>query len=74
VLVPLAALTRDAAGRAVVLVVDGGHARPQPVETGAADARHVLVRKGLAGGEPVVAVAEGVKANQRVQAAPGAPP
>jgi RND family efflux transporter MFP subunit len=74
VLVPLAALTRDAAGRAVVLVVDGGHARPQPVETGAADARHVLVRKGLAGGEPVVAVAEGVKANQRVQVAPGAPP
>lgn len=74
VLVPLAALARDAAGHAVVLVVDRGRARPQPVETGGADARHVLVRKGLAGGEPVVAVAEGVKANQRVQPAPGTQP
>jgi RND family efflux transporter MFP subunit len=70
VLVPLTALTRDSTGRAVVLIVDGGRTRAQPVVTGGADARHVLVRSGLAGGETVVAVAEGVKPNQRVQPAP----
>lgn len=69
VLVPLTALTRDSSGRAVVLIVAGGRTRPQPVVTGAADARHVLVRNGLAGGETVVAVAEGVKPDQRVQPA-----
>ena len=74
VLIPLEALTRDAAGRTVVLVIDRGRTRLQPVETGGADARHVLVRKGLAGGEAVVAVAEGVRANQRVQPASGAMP
>ncbi len=74
VLVPLTALARDSTGRAVVLIVDGGRTRAQPVVTGGADARHVLVRKGLAGGEAVVAVAEGVKPNQRVQPAPVAAP
>jgi HlyD family secretion protein len=74
VLVPLTALTRDSAGRAVVLIVDGGRTRAQPVVTGGADARHVLVRTGLAGGEAVVAAADGVRANQRVQAAAGAAP
>jgi HlyD family secretion protein len=70
VLVPLAALTRDRE-RAGVLVVDAGHTRFRPVETAGADTRHVLVRKGLAGGESVVAVAEGVRANQRVRPVSG---
>lgn len=72
VLVPLTALTRDKAGRQGVLVVDGGRARLEPVETAGADARQVLVRKGLAGGEAVVAVASGVSANQRVRSASAA--
>jgi RND family efflux transporter MFP subunit len=72
VLVPLTALTRDKAGRQGVLVVDGGRARFEPVETAGADARQVLVRKGLAGGEAVVAVASGVSANQRVRSASAA--
>lgn len=76
VLVPLTALTRDKAGRPGVLIidggVDGGRTRFQIVETAGADARQVLVRKGLAGGETVVAVATGVSANQRVRPASGA--
>jgi HlyD family secretion protein len=76
VLVPLAALTRDKAGRQGVLVidggVDGGRTRFQVVETAGADARQVLVRKGVAGGDAVVAVATGVSANQRVRPAAAA--
>ena len=71
-LVPLAALLRDRSGKQGVLVVDGGRTRFQEVETGAADAHRVLIRKGLSGGESVVAVATGVTANQRVQPASGA--
>lgn len=71
ILVPLAALTRDRTGRQGVLVIDAGRARFQPVETGGADTRMALVRSGLEGGESVVAVAEGVAANQRVRPAPG---
>ena len=74
VLVPLTALTRDKAGRQGVLVIeggaDGGRTSFQPVETAGADARHALVRKGLGGGEAVVAEAAGVVANQRVRPAP----
>ena len=74
VLVPLTALTRDKAGRQGVLVIeggaDGGRTSFQPVETAGADARHALVRTGLAGGESVVAEAAGVVANQRVRPAP----
>lgn len=74
VLVPLTALTRDKAGRQGVLVIeggaDGGRTSFQPVETAGADTRHALVRKGLAGGEAVVAEAAGVVANQRVRPAP----
>ena len=77
-LLPLAALTRDKAGRQGVWVieggVDGGRTRFQPVETARADARQVLIHKGLAGGETVVAVATGVAANQRVRPAPGSAP
>ncbi len=71
IVVPLAALTRDRAGRQGVLVIDAGRARFRPVETSGADARRVLVRSGLEGGESVVAVADGVAANQRVRPAPG---
>lgn len=72
ILVPLAALLRDGAGRQGVLVIDSGRTRFVPVRTGGADARHALVLDGLAGGESVVAVAAGVKANAPVRAASGA--
>jgi HlyD family secretion protein len=74
ILVPLAALVRDAGGRQGVLRVEDGRARFQAVETAGADATRVLVRKGLAGGEPIVAVAVGVKPGQRVRPATGAVP
>jgi RND family efflux transporter MFP subunit len=74
IVVPLAALTRDGAGRQGVLVVEGGRTRFQPVETAGADAGRLLVRKGLSGGESVVAVAAGVAINLRVRAASGAAP
>lgn len=86
ILVPLTALTRDKTGREGVLVVDGGDGDGgrggrtlfQVVETGGADASQVLIRKGLAGGEIVVAKAAGVSANRRVRptaiAAPAAAP
>jgi RND family efflux transporter MFP subunit len=69
IVVPLAALTRDRGGRQGVLVVDDGRTRFQPVETGAADARRVLVRQGLVGNESLVAEASGVSDRQRVRAA-----
>jgi HlyD family secretion protein len=72
ILVPLTALTRDRAGHQGLLVVVGGRTRFQPVETSGSDAGQVLVRKGLAGGESIVAVAEGVAASQRVRPASGA--
>jgi HlyD family secretion protein len=72
ILVPLTALTRDRAGHLGLLIVDGGRTRFQPVETGGADAKQVLVRKGLVGGESVVAVAQGVAAGRRVRPASGA--
>jgi HlyD family secretion protein len=74
ILVPLAALVRDAGGRQGVLRVEDGRARFQAVEMAGADATRVLVRKGLAGGEPIVAVAVGVKPGQRVRPATGAVP
>jgi multidrug efflux pump subunit AcrA (membrane-fusion protein) len=67
--VPLAALLRDGSGRQGVLVIENGRARFREVETAAADAASVLVHKGLAGGEPVVALAAGVKPGQRVRPA-----
>lgn len=74
IVVPLTALTRDRTGRQGVLVIDAGRTRFQSVETAGADASQVLVRKGLSGGEAVVAVAAGVVANQRVKPAAGAAP
>lgn len=74
IIVPLAALTRDSTGRQGVLVIDAGRTRFQSVDTAGANARQVLVRKGLTGGEAVVAVAAGVVANRRVKPADGAAP
>jgi len=64
--VPLTALTRDRDGRQGVLVVVDARTQFRPVQTGASDGQLVLIGKGLAGGERVVAAAEGVKAGARV--------
>ncbi|MCX8114995.1 MAG: efflux RND transporter periplasmic adaptor subunit [Burkholderiaceae bacterium] len=69
IVVPLAALTRNAEGVRGVLVVADGRTRFRPVETGGADGERVLIRKGLAAGERIVAQAQGVRANLRVRAA-----
>ena len=82
ILVPLTALTRDKAGREGVMVIDdgsgdggkGGRTRFQAVQTGGADASQVLIRKGLAGGETVVAKAAGITANRRVRPASASAP
>ncbi|MCW5636287.1 MAG: efflux RND transporter periplasmic adaptor subunit [Rubrivivax sp.] len=70
VVVPLGALTRDRQGRPGVLVVTGSRTEFRPVQTGASDTQRVVVERGLAAGERVVARAEGVKAGVRVQAQP----
>jgi len=74
IVVPLTALTRDRIGRPGVLVIETGRTRFQAIETAGADANQVLVRKGLSGGEAVVAVAAGVVANRRVKPASGTTP
>lgn len=66
-LVPLAALTRDKTGRQGVLLIANGRTRFQPVETGGADAKQVLIRQGLAAGDTVAATAAGLTANVRVR-------
>jgi len=66
-LVPLAALTRDKTGRQGVLVIADGRTRFQPVETGGADDKQVLIRQGLAAGDRVAAKAAGLTANVRVR-------
>jgi len=53
--IPQEALTRDRDGRVGVLQVVEGRARFTPVTAGAAHAGRVVVRKGLAAGDPVVA-------------------
>lgn len=68
-LVPLSALTRGRDGHEGLLVIDGARTRFRPVEIAGADTRNVLIRSGLAKGESFVAVAEGVKAHQRVRTA-----
>jgi RND family efflux transporter MFP subunit len=67
IVVPLSALTRDRAGRRGVLVVNEGRTAFRPVTTGTSDGKRVIVRKGLAAGERVVAPAAGVKAGIRVK-------
>lgn len=68
VVVPVAALVRNA-GKPGVLVVREGRAVFQPVRTGAADAGRVVVAEGLAAGERVVAPPQGVKPGARVRQA-----
>ena len=65
---PVTALTRDRDGRQGVLEVVDARTAFRPVQTGASDGERVLVRKGLAAGDVVVAQPQGVKANMRVQA------
>lgn len=72
IVMPLAALTRDRDGAQGVLVIDGGRTRFRAVQTGPADAQRVLIVKGLAVGERVVAQAAGVQVGARVQLPAGA--
>ncbi len=65
--VPVSALMRNREGRQGVLVVSDARTAFRPIETGGADARQVIVTKGLAGGERVVAPAAGIKAGMRVR-------
>lgn len=68
IVVPLTSLTRDRDGRQGVLAILDSRTEFHPVQTGAGDGQRVLIVKGLAGGERVVAKAEAVKAGMRVQA------
>lgn len=68
IVVPLTVLTRDRAGRQGVLVVVGSRSEFRPVQTGASDDQRVLIGKGLALGERIVAKADDVKAGMRVKA------
>jgi RND family efflux transporter MFP subunit len=66
--VPVAALVQNA-GKQGVLVLDDGRARFRPVATGAADGTRVVVHKGLAAGDVVVADPQRVKPGSRVRPA-----
>ena len=66
--IPLAALMRDREGRQGVLKVVDGRTRFVSVTTGPAHDGRVIVRRGLVAGDSVVARAEGIVANLRVQA------
>jgi RND family efflux transporter MFP subunit len=68
IVVPPTALMRDRTGRQGVLVVVDSRSEFRPVQTGASDAQRVLIGKGLAVGERIVAVADDVKAGMRVKA------
>ncbi|MCL4745858.1 MAG: efflux RND transporter periplasmic adaptor subunit [Burkholderiaceae bacterium] len=68
IVVPLASLTRDRAGRQGVLVVLDSRTEFRPVQTGTSDAHGVLIAKGLTAGERVVAKAEDVRSGVRVRA------
>jgi RND family efflux transporter MFP subunit len=72
IVVPLAALTR-VQGRQGVLLVNGGRAHFRPVDTGAADETHVLIRSGVTAGEIVIVPAQGVRPDARVRVAAAAP-
>lgn len=67
IVVPVTALTRDPGGRRGVLIAADSRAEFRPVQTGAADDRQVLITRGLAAGERVVAAADGVRAGMRVR-------
>ena len=67
--VPVAALVQNQ-GKQGVLVVRDGRAQFQGVQTGAADAATVVIRKGMAAGEAVIAAPQGVKPGTRVRSIP----
>ena len=69
VLVPAAALRRDAAGNTFVWVVRDGRARQAPVETAGEVGDRVRIAKGLAGGEAVVVGTPPVRDGARVRIA-----
>jgi RND family efflux transporter MFP subunit len=70
VVVPVSALVENS-GKPGVLVVAEGRAQFRPIETGAADGGRVIVRKGLAAGDAVIAKPAGVKPGARVRPASG---
>lgn len=67
IVVPISALMRNRDGHQGVLVVNEARTDFRPVETGGADSQQVIVVKGLAGGEQVVAAAKDIKAGMRVR-------
>jgi RND family efflux transporter MFP subunit len=66
--VPIASLVENA-GKQGALVIEDGRARFRPLATGAADGKRIVVRKGLAAGELVIADPQRVKAGTRVKPA-----
>ncbi|TMB41895.1 MAG: efflux RND transporter periplasmic adaptor subunit [Deltaproteobacteria bacterium] len=73
VLVPAAALRRDAAGNTFVWVVRDGRARQAPVETAGEVGDRIRIAKGLSGGEAIVVGTPPARDGARVRIAdPGA--
>jgi RND family efflux transporter MFP subunit len=68
--VPVAALVENA-GKQGALVIEDGRARFRPLATGAADGKRIVVRKGLAAGDVVIADPQRVKPGSRVKPAGG---
>ena len=66
IVVPVVALIRDRNGQQGVLVVSDARTNFRPVETGSADAKQVLISKGLAAGERLLSPAADFKAGMRV--------
>jgi RND family efflux transporter MFP subunit len=70
IVVPVSALVENR-GRPGVLVVADGRAQFRPVETGAAEGGRVILRKGVAAGDLVVAKPAGLKPGARARPASG---
>jgi HlyD family secretion protein len=66
--VPVASLVENA-GKQGALVIEDGRARFRPLATGAADGKRIVVRKGLAAGDVVIADPQRVKPGSRVKPA-----
>ena len=64
--VPVVALVENA-GKQGALVINDGRARFRPLVTGAADGTRIVVRKGLAAGDLVIADPQRVKPGSRVR-------
>lgn len=71
IVVPATALMKDRSGQTGVLVIVDGRTHFRAVKTGHTDAGVVRVTEGLAGGEPVVTDAAGVRPGQLVREAAG---